>query len=835
MGKITIRPPAAKRKTGMRRKIVLFICLAISIVAFTGIGIGYFLGFNLLSDTIGRDNTIIAQNLAVTVSGLLENAVKKIDTYFTTLPVHREAALESGLKYKDKDASEIKEYLLDMDKKWARAAPDSPLLAAYLKGKSAQRLKYYTLTDKTIAEVFTTDKFGGLAAASGKTSDFYQADEEWWQAAYNGGKGAVYIGDIEYDESSGVTALPVAVPIRDEKGGVDGVCKAVLNVGVLFEPLKNFKMGRTGHAVLADNNGFIIFHAGITPLSQRLCGEKEFKSLMHNAKKWGILKSPHTHKEDMFVSFAAIEHPLRAGRRIIGWVFVDEEAQEVFLPLKILFVQMAVVVGTILIIFLPVAFIFGGMFVKPIETLREASERIGMGKMDYPIEVKTGDEIEELADSFRRMTESLQKTMVSRDALTEEIDERQKAEALATYVKAEWEDTFDSISDTITIHDLDFNILRANKAAESMFGLAFKDFLNTKCYKNYHKRDSPVEGCPGRNVLETGKVSVAEMYEPSLGIYVEIKAFPRLDGKKNLRGVIHIVRDITERKKIEEDIRKAKDGLEKQAGALDEQLKGAIKSREIMVSMLDDNNRIRDELEKKLDELEQTQLMLIQSEKLASLGRLVADMAHEVNNPLMIISGNAQLSLLDGSLSEELKNNLGIIHEECNRAKDIIQRLLMFSRPGKGERKPLDINRSIESVAKLLEHQFGLSNVKMSLQSAGDLPLIVMDEKQFQEVVMNLVNNARDAMPEGGEIAINTSLDGAYLKAEIKDSGVGMDDMTLTRIFEPFFTTKEKGTGLGLSVCYGIIKGLNGKIQIDSQPQKGTTVHIWLPIAGGGI
>jgi signal transduction histidine kinase len=291
--------------------------------------------------------------------------------------------------------------------------------------------------------------------------------------------------------------------------------------------------------------------------------------------------------------------------------------------------------------------------------------------------------------------------------------------------------------------------------------------------------------------------------------------------KKTTTSIDNLNKEIAGRKKIEEDLSRA--------------LKKEVRDREVMASMLDDNNQTRERLEQHIEDLKRTQDMLIQSDKLASLGKLVADMAHEVNNPLMIISGNAQLSLLDESLNQELKNNLKIIHEECNRAKSIIQRLLMFSRPSKGEQRSLDINQSIESVVKLLEHQFSLSNVKINRRFNTGLPFITADERQFQEVIMNLLNNARDAMPGGGEITINTSLDGEYLKINIKDSGVGMDDKTLTRAFEPFFTTKEKGTGLGLSVCYGIIKAHKGKIEVKSQPQKGTTVHIWLPLKAEGV
>ncbi|MFH1799393.1 MAG: ATP-binding protein [Candidatus Omnitrophota bacterium] len=209
-------------------------------------------------------------------------------------------------------------------------------------------------------------------------------------------------------------------------------------------------------------------------------------------------------------------------------------------------------------------------------------------------------------------------------------------------------------------------------------------------------------------------------------------------------------------------------------------------------------------------------------------------MAHEVNNPLMIISGNAQLSLLDGTLNEKTKNNLEIIHEECNRAKDIIQRLLKFSRPAKGEQKETDMNQSIESVTKLIEHQFSLSDIEIKKNLNKNLPIITIDEKQIQEVLMNLLNNAKEAMPDGGTIDISTSLEQDFLRIDIKDSGIGMSEETRSKLFEPFFTTKEKGTGLGLSVCHGIVKAHNGELKLESQPGKGTLATVLLPIRGGG-
>ena len=221
-----------------------------------------------------------------------------------------------------------------------------------------------------------------------------------------------------------------------------------------------------------------------------------------------------------------------------------------------------------------------------------------------------------------------------------------------------------------------------------------------------------------------------------------------------------------------------------------------------------------------------------EAQRLAQLGKLVADMAHEVNNPLMVISGRAQLSLMEDIQNEEIKNNFNIIIKECQRAKGIIQRLLKFSRPSKGDITDIDINANLDEVISLLEHQFSLSNVQILKDYGQNIPVVKADSKQLQEVFMNVFNNARDAMPQGGVIEVKTYYAGEYVNVEFKDSGSGMDKKTLSKVFDPFFTTKEKGTGLGLAVCYSIIKKQGGDMKFESTVGKGTTAIIKLSPKG---
>ena len=223
-----------------------------------------------------------------------------------------------------------------------------------------------------------------------------------------------------------------------------------------------------------------------------------------------------------------------------------------------------------------------------------------------------------------------------------------------------------------------------------------------------------------------------------------------------------------------------------------------------------------------------------ESMRLTQLGQLVSTMAHEVNNPIMIISGNAQLALMEETLPADVRKYIKTIFEECGRTRDIIQRLLKFSRPSKGVLAVTDIGKIIETVTQIVQHQFSLSGVQVRVVPPSlSLPMVKVDVQQMHEVFMNLLNNARDAMPNGGTIDIRTGIDNGRLRIDIKDTGSGIQDEILKKIFDPFFTTKEKGTGLGLAICNNIVKGQNGELSVSSIVGEGTTFTILLPLSSG--
>ncbi len=240
-------------------------------------------------------------------------------------------------------------------------------------------------------------------------------------------------------------------------------------------------------------------------------------------------------------------------------------------------------------------------------------------------------------------------------------------------------------------------------------------------------------------------------------------------------------------------------------------------------------------LEEKVEErtkiLKNMQDQLIQAEKMAGIGRLAAGVAHEINNPLTGILTNASLMYDDLKEGDPNKADLKVIVEETLRCRKIVKGLLDFARQSPPQKQLLSLNQVIEDVITLVRNQANFRNIKMILNLQENLPEIMADKDQIRQVILNIVLNAADAMPDGGEFRISSKvMEDSMIHLSFSDTGQGIDEKVKDKLFEPFVTTKKNGTGLGLSIAYGIIEGHKGKITVESELGKGTTFHIYLPI-----
>jgi PAS domain S-box-containing protein len=372
-----------------------------------------------------------------------------------------------------------------------------------------------------------------------------------------------------------------------------------------------------------------------------------------------------------------------------------------------------------------------------------------------------------------------------------DITKRKKAEEALKKSEEKLDAMLRSIGDHISMIDKDLNIIWANDIAKKIFG---DDIVGRKCYVAYHRRQEPCDSCLTLKTLKDGQVHEHETQvidKENRIIYFHSTANVALRDKGgNPSAVIEISRDITQSKKLEQQ--------------------------------------------------------LLQAQKMEAVGQLAGGIAHDFNNILTAIIGYGNLLLMEIENDDPLNKYVTHILNAAQRAANLTQALLTFSRKQIISPKPVNLNEIINVLEKLLSRLIG-EDIELSLHLAEDNLTIMADITQIEQVLMNLAANARDAMPDGGSLVISTDLvrcdddfitaygygkPGTYALISVDDTGQGMDEKTKERIFEPFFTTKEvgKGTGLGLAMVYGIIEQHEGYINVYSEQGRGTTFKIYLPL-----
>jgi two-component system, NtrC family, sensor kinase len=225
------------------------------------------------------------------------------------------------------------------------------------------------------------------------------------------------------------------------------------------------------------------------------------------------------------------------------------------------------------------------------------------------------------------------------------------------------------------------------------------------------------------------------------------------------------------------------------------------------------------------------QAQVIHSEKLAATGKLATSLAHEINNPLQGIQGCLDLAGENVGGGERAGRYLTMAKSELERLTNIVRRILDLYRPSKAAGAPVDARVVLEDVLGLCAKRMQAANIVVRIEWDRSLPAAFAGDDQIKQVFLNLILNAIDAMPDGGELTIrNRFVDGAWLTIELADTGVGIPSETLELIFDPFYTTKPEGTGLGLAVCSNILAGCGGRLTAESELDQGSTFTVWLPV-----
>jgi PAS domain S-box-containing protein len=373
----------------------------------------------------------------------------------------------------------------------------------------------------------------------------------------------------------------------------------------------------------------------------------------------------------------------------------------------------------------------------------------------------------EISSSIVELKKGIMQSIVSN------ITERKQIERNLKESEEKFRTFMETASDLMFITDASGRFVYVNEALLRTLGYSREEMLAMQFAEILDKDNLEYAKMKRRQFVEWGEDIHHLVWETKTRkkVFGELKTTGIYDGEGRFQGIRGVFRDVTERKKVEE------------------------------------------------------------SQRLAELGKLASDMAHEVNNQLAIISSRASIALIRNPQNEDVEKDLKTIVEQCDQVKDIVKRLLMFSKPSRGDLKVMDVLEPLNLVVNLVEDQFLKHNVKIIKKTDSHLPPVRMDGKQIQEVFMNLLRNAFEAMPDGGVITVAAAPMDDAVRIDVSDTGTGISEGDLARIFDPFFTTKENGTGLGLSVCYGIVQSHKGNLKYTSKPGEGTTASVILPAA----
>jgi len=372
-------------------------------------------------------------------------------------------------------------------------------------------------------------------------------------------------------------------------------------------------------------------------------------------------------------------------------------------------------------------------------------------------------------------------------AFARDTSERKKKEETIQLGKREWESTFDAMSDWVCLIDLNYRILRSNRAGEKFLDLPTEETIGQTCCELLHGTQKPLPECPLQKMLQTYQRESLDLYVKKTNRWLRIVVDPVVDKDGNLVRAVHIVRDITGLKMVEEERLKAM--------------------------------------------------------KLESIGIIAGGIAHDFNNLLSVIMGNIELA------KDEIKPEVGAyenLKETGNailHAKELTKQLITFSKGGAPAKK-------VGSIGELVMDAISLSSldttIKCNFFIPHDLWLVDFDQEQMKHAIRNILINAAESMPDGGTIDVTAENflaaekpdsqlpDGKYVKISIQDRGIGIPEEHLSMVFDPYFSTKEmgiqKGMGLGLATTYSIINRHNGRITVESEVGSGTTLTLYLPV-----
>ncbi|MBN1991258.1 MAG: PAS domain S-box protein [Anaerolineae bacterium] len=784
-----------------------------------------------LQASVGRGSVFLADEMLKGIDHNLYFRLEELQKYTQDLTLQKVVA---GSNREFDQLKDAQAYITEKDQAWTAAPVQTvtPFMQALLNNELSAELnavfikmyekKYgYAIFD----EILVTNKYGANVAQTGKTSDYRQDDEEWWQKAQ---EQDFYVSNMEYDESTGTYGISMAVSIDDDGGNRLGVIKAVVPVGgIAREAEFAARKYETAEIELLTQDGRRIYATKPFRFLEDISDKTFFKRIEAES---GFFVVEEAGREKLFAYTSSRGYREFAG---LPWVLVvDYDVEEVLKPIFGLRNNILIASAVLIIISIVIALSVSRSIARPIVKFRHAAEDIARGQLGIQIDpqlLAVNNEIGDLARSFTTMAQSLAQRQ-------QEVTERTRQLEVSQEALRESEEKirkiFLSSPDAIIVSDLTGHITACNQAALNEFGFTTeKDLIGQNGLDLVAPQDRRQAGKNIQKTLKQGTRGESQytlITKNGRQFPAEVSSSAILDAKGQPVSFVIIMKDISRRKRAEEELIQYRDHLEELVAArtaeLNERVTEIEQLNNAMTKLLADLQTTNRNLERTARKLQ------VANQELEDFAYVVS---HDLKAPLRAITQLADWISADykETLDKEGQEMLQLLNHRTRRMHNLIEDILQYSRVGRlaeKERK-IDLNQLVREVVEMLAPP---EHIRVTLENK--LPLVVGEPTRLEQVFQNLLANAIKFIdkPEG-QIRINCVAQAAGWTFSIADNGPGIEEKYYPKIFQVFQTLAPRddpeSTGIGLALVKKIIEAWGGKIWVESEIGRGSAFFFTFP------
>lgn len=807
-------PSRAETRWGLQLKLILSMLLVGMVPLMVGLGLAFWQGSREIQTVNGGNFKALAEETARKVDLLMSDEVARTSRIAADplivreLEQRRDALLDMTEDERRRTVGGLKNGWETKDPAAVQTITGSRmagLLEEYFTGAKSEADQLLPQVVRSATKMlYITDMEGNLVAALTSLPPFANKETTWWTGAFHHGIGQLFIEDVHFDEHAQTHVVSISLPIMDRiRYEAVGVLHRVIDAKEFFSPsIAPIRFGKTGHVMLIDHRGIVVT-CPILPTGVPLSDARLIPLVTPLQPGWVSAPSDgHGGTSSSIIGFAPVLETSRATNGDLStgsWhTFVWQASDELFAPIRHLLAWMALFSLVSVGLMASLGYVAANRIVTPVRRLQAAAQLIGRGELRQPIDIRTGDELQDLADEFNRMHRQLEAAFAG---LTNQVAVKtQQVESLLHST----DQILDAVPTPIIMVNQDEQVQYINRVGRDSFQTILEashsaplfDVLPVDAAVRERLRTELRRVRSGENAA-----SVSEAEDAAAVNTARDPLAPTMEP-----------REPRSRQEVQIGPRRYHYQWFHMAGVSQGEARIGLVFRDTT-----DDSRLQDQL--------------IQAEKSGSLGTLTAGIGHELNNPLFGILGLGEAIGEEANLDRVRSYARDIVQHGRRMAAIIRDFTGVTARETSDQRQPVHLERELDQAIATLTGSMDASGLSIERTYAGDTYVLALPD-QLRQAFTNLLMNAIQAMKGRGVLCLSTARTDTSVVATIADSGPGIPKQHLSKIFDPFFTTRGQGegSGLGLTVARRIIKKFGGDIRIESQEGNGTSCIMTLPL-----